>query len=214
MNYLQAINSVLRRLREDEVATYNQSDYSSLIGDFVNETKREVEDAWNWTQLRTNIPVTTAASTRSYTLTGSGERHRILQVINDTQDTVMHKASYEWMNRTNDTGSSTESSPIYYNIAGSTSGDADVQVYPTPDAIETLNFYMVVPQNDLAADGTEITVPSWPIILGAYAKAVLERGEDGGTQFQAAALMYNSALSDAVAIDSGNAPSELNWTVR
>jgi hypothetical protein len=35
MTYLEAINSVLRRLREDEVATALESSYSALIGDFV-----------------------------------------------------------------------------------------------------------------------------------------------------------------------------------
>ena len=213
MTYLQIINSVLRRLREDEVSTYSQSDYSKLIGDFVNEAKREVEDAWNWTHLRTNIPVTTAASDNNYTLTNAGERFRILQVINETQETVMSQVPYSWINRQNDIGNPTDDSPMYYSVTGQTSGNPDVTVYPTPDTIETLNFYTVVPQADLAADGTELTIPYWPIILGAYAKAVLERGEEGGTSLSVAALMYQQAIGDSIAIDSGNTQSELNWVV-
>ena len=211
MNYLQAINAVLRRLREDEVATYTQSVYAKLIGDFVNEAKREVEDAWNWTQLRTKLTVTTAASDDSYTLTGSGDRYRILQVINDTQDTLMRQIGYTDLNSFKDIGSSTNDSPLYYNIQGSTSGDADILVYPTPDAVETLNFYMVVPQDDIAAGTTEITVPSNPVVLGAYAKAVSERGEDGGTLYAEALIRYDKAVSDAIAMDSLNAQDELNW---
>ena len=211
MTYLQLINSVMRRLREDEVATYSQSNYSKLIGDFVNESKREVEDAWNWTQLRTTLPVTTAASTDSYTLTGSGERYKILQAINDTQDVEMKQVPYSWINRQKTIVSSTEDSPMYYSIIGSTSGDADITVEPTPNAVETLNFYAIVGQDDLAADGTVLTVPSWPVVLGAYAKAILERGEDGGASFNAAALMYQSALTDAISLDSLNARDELIW---
>ena len=211
MTYLQLINSVMRRLREDEVATYSQSNYSKLIGDFVNESKREVEDAWNWTQLRTTLPVTTAASTDSYTLTGSGERYKILQAINDTQDVEMKQVPYSWINRQKTIVSSTEDSPMYYSIIGSTSGDANITVEPTPNAIETLNFYAIVGQDDLAADGTVLTIPSWPVVLGAYAKAVLERGEDGGASFNAAALMYQSALTDAISLDSLNARDELIW---
>lgn len=211
MTYLQIINAVMRRLREDEVATYSQSSYSKLIGDFVNETKREVEDAWNWTQLRTTIPVTTASGTDSYTLTGSGERYRILQVINDTNDFEMRNVPYSWINKTKTIGSSTNDSPLYYSVIGSTSGDADVTLEPTPNAVETLNFYAVVPQADLAADATVLTVPSWPVVLGAYAKALLERGEEGGTSLSVAALMYQSALSDSIVLDSNNARDELNW---
>ena len=211
MNYLNIVNTVMRRLREDEVATYNQDDYSTLISDFVNETKREVEDAWNWSSLRTSIPVTTAASDNSYTLTGSGNRYRILQVINDTQDVTMRQVPYTWINLQTDVGTTSEGSPLYYNIAGVTSGDADVKVYPTPNSVETLNFYMVVPQDDLS-DGTEVlTVPEWPVILGTYAKAVSERGEDGGMQFAEASKMYNQALGDAIALDSLNNQVELNW---
>ena len=35
MTYLQLVNSVLRRLREDEVTTVAQNSYSKLIGEFV-----------------------------------------------------------------------------------------------------------------------------------------------------------------------------------
>ena len=33
MTYLEAINNVLRRLREDEVTTTSETSYSALIGD-------------------------------------------------------------------------------------------------------------------------------------------------------------------------------------
>lgn len=203
----------MRRLREDEVSTYSESSYAKLIGDFVNESKREVEDSWNWTHLRTSIPVTTVASTDTYTLTGSGERFRIMQAINDTQDTEMSKVPYTYMNKQKDMSSFTNDSPMYYSVIGQSSGDMSLTVLPTPNAVETLNFYGVAPQADLAADGTEISVPYWPVLLGAYAKAILERGEEGGTSLNASALMAQTALTDAIAIDAGNTPSELNWVV-
>ena len=40
MTYLQLVNSVLRRLRENEVDSVNQNNYSKLIGEFVNDAKR------------------------------------------------------------------------------------------------------------------------------------------------------------------------------
>ena len=75
MTYIQIINSVLRRLREDTIATNwvgdlvgstGPTDYQVMIGDFVNEVKTEVEDAWDWTSLRRIETVATIADQRSY----------------------------------------------------------------------------------------------------------------------------------------------------
>jgi hypothetical protein len=63
MTYLQLVNSVLRRLREDEVSSVSQNSYSKLIGEFVNDAKRSVEDAYDWTALRTTLTVTTDDTT-------------------------------------------------------------------------------------------------------------------------------------------------------
>ena len=210
MTYLQLINSVLRRLREDEVATVSQSNYAKLIGDFVNETKREVEDAWNWVQLRDTIQVTTVASTFRYTLTDAGNRYRILQVLNDTEDMELRVAPYKWMN-SQLTGTPQEAAPLYFDINGASSGDPNTDMYPVPDKVYTINYNMIIPQDDFTLDSDELTVPSWPVILGTYAKALSERGEDGGSAFAETARMYNLALSDAIAIDSQKVPHELNW---
>ena len=74
MTYLQLVNSVLRRLREDEVTTVGQNAYSKLIGEFVNDAKRTVEDSYDWTALRTTLTVSTTTDTFNYVLTGSQNR--------------------------------------------------------------------------------------------------------------------------------------------
>ena len=84
MTYLQLVNSVLRRLREDEVTSVSQNSYSKLIGEFVNDAKRSVEDSYDWTALRTTLVVTTDDTTFNYVLTGSQNRMKLLDVINDT----------------------------------------------------------------------------------------------------------------------------------
>ncbi len=213
MTYVQLINSVLRRLREDEVTDYDDTAYSKLIGDFVNEAKREVEDAWNWVQLRSTIQLTCVSGTFRYTLTGAGNRFKILQVLNDTQDTEMKLAPYDWMNREFLSATPATGSPIYYDINGSSSGDPNVDLYPKPDTADVINFNMVLPQDDLAASATELTVPHWPVILGAYARAISERGEDGSTQYAEAYNEYYKALSDAIAQDSTHVPHETVWEV-
>lgn len=213
MTYLQLINAVLRRLREDEVTSVSENSYSKLVGEFINETKREAEDAWNWIQLRTTIQVTCVASTFSYTLTGAGNRFRILQVINNTEDREMQRAPYKWMNSQFTNNSPQEGSPAFWDFNGGSNGDPDVNLYPIPNVTDVIDFNMVLPQTDLDNDADTLYIPSMPVILGAYAKAVSERGEDGSTQYAEAVNKYDKALSDAIAIDAMNVNDELTWEV-
>ena len=89
MTYLNLVNNVLRRLREEEVASVQSSTYSKMAGDFVNDAKRMVEDAWDWSALRTTLTVTTTADIFNYVLTGSQNRIKALNVINDTTNRFM-----------------------------------------------------------------------------------------------------------------------------
>jgi hypothetical protein len=45
MTYLELVNDVLVRLRETTVSSVSETSYSSLIGKFVNDAKRQIEDA-------------------------------------------------------------------------------------------------------------------------------------------------------------------------
>jgi hypothetical protein len=42
MTYLELVNAVLRRLRVDQVTSVAETDYSLLIGDFINDAKSSV----------------------------------------------------------------------------------------------------------------------------------------------------------------------------
>ena len=46
MTYLEIVNKVLVRLREEEVTTLDENDYSKLVANLVNVTKQEVENSW------------------------------------------------------------------------------------------------------------------------------------------------------------------------
>ena len=84
--YLTLVNSVLRRLREDEVSAVANTAYSKMVGDFVNDAKTQVENAHDWSALRTTVVVTTSSGTSEYSLTNAGERVKIYSVINDTSN--------------------------------------------------------------------------------------------------------------------------------
>lgn len=216
MNRLQIVNKVLRKLRESEVTVVANDTYATMLADFLNDVKREVEDAWDWTALRQIISVTTVASQEQYSLTGAGKRTRIKQVYNETDNNIMRQMHQQYINYQKYLSTSTDnSSPDFYRIRGiDSSGDMQVDLYPIPAAVETLRFDCVVPQADLSDDTTELTVPDYPVELGLYARAVSERGEDGGIPYNEADMMYMKALGDAIAQDGGRANEDLMWMVK
>ena len=214
MTYLQLVNSVLTRLRESTVSGVNENDYSRLIGEFVNDAKREVEDAYNWNALRTTLTATTVADTFSYELNGAKSRFRLLTAINDTENLFMEQRSSAWFDNEFLNNDPAKGAPKYFTYNGiSSDGDTLVEVSPIPDKAYTLRFNVVKPQEELTDDSTELSVPSQPVILGAYARALIERGEDGGLSANEAAVIYQAALSDHIAIEANHYPYELDWNV-
>ena len=209
--YLQLVNNVLIRLRENVVSSVGDTPYSSLMGVFVNDAKREIEDAHDWNVLTTTIVVPTVASTRNYTLTGSGQRFRTVDVLNDTQDVPMRAVATNWMNRQYYLGNVQSAAPVYYNYSGISGDDTQVDVWPRPDTVYSLRFELVIPQSDLTADADALKVPAHLVQMLAYAKAVGERGEDGGTAFSEVYQQYRLALADAVAIERNRYDEETTW---
>lgn len=212
MTFLEIINSVLRRLRETEVTDVNESDYSKLIGEYVNSVKKEVESAWNWTALSTTLTATTSAGVFNYTLSGSGSRFRVSDVINDTQNYMLQPRSVLWMNKRFLTTDATTGAPYFYSFNGvDGSGDSKVDVYPVPDGVYVIRFNVIIPQDDLATNTDVLQIPSEPVIQGALARAISERGEDGGRLSNDQYGLYRSALADEIAIEAGRFPEETIW---
>ena len=209
--YLQLVNNVLIRLRETEVSSVGDTPYSSLIGIFVNDAKREIEDAHEWNVLTTTIVLPTVAGTRNYTLTGSGQRFRTQDVLNDTQDIPMQQVPTNWMNRQYFLGTIQGAAPTYYNYSGIDGDDTQVDVWPNPDGVYSLRFELVIPQENLTANADTLKVPAYLVQMLAYAKAVGERGEDGGTSFSEIYQQYRLALADAVAIEKNRYDDETTW---
>ena len=224
--YLSAVNSVLRRLREREATSVNNSTYTRLIGTFVNDAKREVEDAWNWTHLKNTIQVATEQGVFRYSLTGSTRRFRLINdylgrpaVFNDTEDVYLKKSpSTRWMSRQLNHDDVTENQPQWFEFNGFTSdGDVVVDFYPIPDKAYSINFDLIIPQDDFAVDGsddsTTIACPVEPIIFGAWSRAIYERGEDQGYLSDVAFTEYRKAIGDAISWDTVNTSDEPNFFV-
>ena len=214
MQYIQLVNDVLIRLRETEVSAVNDNSYSKLIGKFVNDAKRNVEDAYNWNALSDTLSAVTSADIFNYVLVGSGQRFRVIDVLNDTSDTILENATTKWMNQQFLLTSQTKGSPNYYNFNGTDSnGDTQVDLFPIPNGVFNIRFNIIKPQVALSADADRVLVPSEPIIMLAYAKALAERGEDGGLASSEAYGLYKTSLADAISLESGRYSEESVWDV-
>jgi len=209
MTYLELVNKVLVRLREDQVATVNQTAYSSLIGEFVNDALRMAEDAWNWSALRTTITVNTSEDIFNYILTSSGNRAIILDVVNDTSNYFMHYKDQHWFNNTFLNVTPAKGSPTYYTFNGvDSNGDTQVDLYPIPNGNYTLRFNAILRTPELSSDADEVIIPTMPIIHMAVALATRERGESGGNMTPELFASADRMLSDAIALDANKHPEE------
>jgi hypothetical protein len=212
MQYIQLVNDVLVRLRETEVSSVNDNAYSKMIGKFVNDAKRNVEDSYNWNALYDTLTATTTGDIFNYVLEGSGQRFRVVDVLNDTSNWELREASTRWMNQQFLLTTPQKGSPQYYNFNGvDVNGDTQVDLFPIPNDVYNVRFNIVLPQPLLVNNADVIKVPYEPVVFLAYAKALAERGEDGGLASSEAYGLYKTSLADAIAIESGRYDEESTW---
>jgi len=203
MTYLELVNDVLTRLRETNVSTVSETSYSALVGKFVNDAKRQIEDSYNWNVLSTTITITTSANTHSYSLTGAGQKFQLNDAINKTSVIGLTNISFVEMNRKLNFQTPATSIPSEFVFSGvDGSGDTKVELFPVPDGVYTVIFELNVPQATLSSDGTSVKVLDYLVAQSAYARALIERGEDGGTASSEAYALFRGMLSDAIAMES------------
>jgi len=215
MSYRTVVDKILRRLREDTLGSdwtgvlddaSEADDYQKLIGDFVNEAKVMIEDAWQWSVLRTIESVTTVASTATYTLSGLDSRSRILQVFDETNDIMLKQISDAQFYHYTYVGATQEGQPTYYRLKDNT-----MSFWPTPDAAFSIKVHAVQPQDDRTLAADTFKVQEALVVLGAYSLALSERGEDGGTGTDVAAGRFKDSLADAITQDETRTINETTW---
>ena len=214
MTYLNIVNNVLRRMREEEVASVASTTYSKMVGDFVNDAKRIVEDSWDWSALRTTLTITTTDDIFNYVLTGSQNRIKELNVINDTSNIIMEYRPAKYFDEQYLVEDPIKGSPKFFTYNGVDSdGDTQIDVYPKPDGVYTLRFNCVLRGADLSADADDLLVPAMPVMHLAIAFLARERGETGGTSAPEYFNIANQYLSDAIALDAQKHPEEVIFYV-
>lgn len=212
MTYLTLVQNLLKRLRERSVNTVDENTYSSMLGVLVNDAKSEVENAWNWSGLRQSLTVQTTSGVFNYELNGTGNNFTVMDVVNEEGNFFMEYRTQHEFNQFYLNQNPLSGKPRFYNFNGvSTDGDALVDVYPKPDTTYNLYFNIIQRTPDLVNDSDIISIPHLPVLLLAYAKAVEERGEDGGASASTAYATASRILNDAIAQDSQRHVEELQW---
>jgi len=221
MTYKELINEVLIRLREDAIgdswdsATNLQdeasvSDYQKMIGALVNDAKRNVESYHDWLNLRESVAIATVSNTKEYNL-NSGQEIKIVDVTNQSNGNKLVQISRQYMNSLK-YPTEAAGEPRYYAFNGTDAyNNLKIEVSPIPTEAQTLTFDIVKAQDNLTLPGDILSVPEQPVLLGAWMRAIAERGEDGGSQTGVVAKEFIESINQAIIRDSGNTQYETDW---
>lgn len=203
MTYLEIVNGVLTRLREDTVTTLAGSNdvVVNLVKDFVNDAKRMAEDSHKWSALHVDWPLSIVNGTDEYALTGAGKSAIITSVYSSAGKDIraiklseLHKKAAL---------SSQAGTPSYYAVNGTdASGNIRLKLYPSPLLPDTITVHGYSKPADLSADDDELIIPHHSVLYLALALAARERGEVGGQTAAEIFLMADRYLSDSIALDA------------
>lgn len=220
LNYLQLVNKVLIKLREDETLSVDDTSYTRLIGQFVNEAKDEVEAAWNWASLRQTINITATADTRIYGLSVTtasqlirvAECPRLPMAFAITSDTPIHNhlqmqqqpIDYIVREQLISNFQLTEPNPTTFGLEG-VNGNWSAQFIAAPTDLTNgagWRFFFKVPQDELSGDSDGMLAPWRPVVALATMYALNERGEEIGEPGNIAEQKYKNALSYAISMEA------------
>ncbi len=239
MTYLEIVNKVLKRLRENAVTTVGYNAYSSLIAEFVNDAKNEVENAWRWSTLRTSIVITADGSQfydlspdtvdPAVTLTDRGIPLNATLVYDEqglpvafdttsTEEMQLREIPLSMFMRVNTLdGYDNVDKPSDFALSSSASpvGGDGIGVWfgGIPATARTYGFSFYAPQDELEDDDANLLVPWRPVVHLALLYALDERGEEIGEPGSKAWLRYENSLASAIAIDGQQDSYKTTFTV-
>jgi len=176
-------------------------------GKFVNDAKRQIEDSYAWNVLGQTVTITTTGGTYIYSMTGVGQKFQVMDALNTTANVGLQNISFVQMNRFQNLVPAISGIPEFYAFDGvDGNGDTKVVLYARPDGVYTIPFALTVPQAPLSSDSTNVLVPDVLVVQNAYARALVERGEDGGLNSSEAYQLYRSMLADYIALEGTRYP--------
>jgi hypothetical protein len=224
MTQLEMVNKILLRLREDQVQTVAQTDYSKLIAAFVNDAKADLEDInHTWSQYEVEIDIAILADgTRYYDLPETNDRSFLLRHFRPGWDKVpmafdvtenekaqLFDAPLKVVNRTRDLTNTivdVERPGVFAIEADIDAGDGwMIQLLWGSYTARNWRMYWYVPQPDLLLDGTDdntfIQLPNRPVELRALAYAINERELANDPASQKAWQRSTDSIAAALELD-------------
>lgn len=234
--YLQLVNYVLTQLRETTVPTVSYSAYSNLIGQWVNDAKEMVEDAWDWQcldatssfslipgQLEYNMSAVTTTNLyefngTSFVAVNFNERARLrIDVenpyrpmafdITTGQPMQLIHYPYDLIVRTR----VIQPTPLVQTqpmFFGLKRQDQTIGVnlFETPTVSRNWIFWWTLPQIELAGDSDTMLIPWRPVTAMVIDRAMNERGEEIGEPGTTLAQRAQVHIDNAIGSDSREQP--------
>lgn len=211
---LQATNKVLTRLREKTVTAITDNDYAGLIAEFVGDANDYVESRWEWVALEESITVTTSSGTAEYEVNGAGESGVIQHVVDDTNNRILQFRSMDDLRIAELISSPANSQPVHYSHSSVASdGDMQITFSPTPDGTYTIIVQVDKSGSPLSSGSDVLLVPLQAVIQMAYALALDERGDTGGSTGRAQFALAETYIATAIMRDAAKRPESTTWTV-
>jgi len=202
MTYLDLVNAVLRRLREEPVTSVVETDYAQLIGSFVNDAIRMVALEHQWSVFYTVISVNTVTGASELAIPDTNTNSSVYYVKNASTDKQLQQSGFTELDDLLTRTVVDHGEPIKYDVLNvNANGELVLRLWPIPDAVYTLKVSALVEAGELVNDTDITSLPSNLIILAATAKALEERGEDTGANPNTLWNQYERQLGFEIAKD-------------
>lgn len=215
MTYLQLVNEVLKRLREDQVTTVEDTAYSALIGTFINDAKREVENAWNWQVLKQIQNVPPDGLTFQFNISGLTDsqarlaydhcKRPMVYDVKPNDEFQLHEVPFDYIigqYLTDPDSFNSNDKPSLFAVKKDTTSQWKIYFNGICAVDRLYSMYFYVPQDELDIDSTDILVPWRPVVHLALLYALDERGEEIGEPGSKAWARFDKSLSDSIALDA------------
>lgn len=228
---LEVINNIMRRMREPQVLSSTENEYSTLIASILAEAYEEVLDEWNWRPVGELTYFTVPANTQSIVFSAlnvtSGPVPDGRMVLSrDSGRTIVNahenppigadlllKPSYplqeldlaDFAYADLRKGESTNIRPTHFTLRPLPNETMQIYFSPIPDQETPMSMaYFRRPSRftlEPLDDNTEFDIPFRPVQELALMYALNERGEEMGEPGNLAQGRYVQALSTAKEID-------------
>jgi hypothetical protein len=218
-SYLDLVNAVLVRLREDKVASVNGNDdvVVELVKEFVNDAKKTVEDAHTWSALTHEWSIDLGAQPSAEGVLTGSFGSAIIDYVMDSEGNVIRNQPLSYINRRLiQNGTTSTLAPSAWTVSGKTVNGNQLRTKIKFDCLiddsqNPLTAYGYQPQTELSEDFDVLLVPAKPVIYLASALASRERGEVGGQSAGELMMIAQKYISDSIAMDSTNSDLDNIW---